>query len=249
MTQRFTVYVTYLLQNTTSSGYVDAIHCNYINKYSFNDIANQDVSIFFTNQDDFKYMSTSRDVGTGFMVNKICMIIQIVSNSLISTNPDVYVENKPQSHLWRCFDVTNQIIGHIIGEPLTPIDMTRGVFKLSLNEFNTSGISYNLNYLNYPQNTDITSLSFGDEEVFLGNVESEIEASVYTTDLSINLPLNEFNTSTNPTWDGESINNSILISEIGIYNDERKLIGIGKFNNPLIKNNQISRTIVFDVDF
>ena len=34
-----------------------------------------------------------------------------------------------------------------------------------------------------------------------------------------------------------------------IYNEERELIAIGKLNNPLKKDNSISRTIVFGIDF
>ena len=249
MIQRFTVYVTYFLENTVTVGYMDAIHCNYVNRFEFDDIANQEVNIFFTNSNDFKFISPSRDVGTGFVVDRICMMVQIVSNTLISTNPDVYVENKPQSHLWKCFDVTNQIISHTIGDPLTPNKLTNSVFKVALNDFNTIGNSYSLGYLNYPQNSELNALGFGDEEIFLGNVDTEIEASVYTTDLTINLPLNEFNSSTNPTWNGESQDNSVYITEIGIFNEEMELLGIGKFNNPLKKNNQISRSIVFNIDF
>ena len=250
MIQRFTVYVTYFLENMTGQGYTDAVHCNYINKFGFDDIANQEVNIFFNNQDDFKFISPSRDVGTGFVVDRICMMVQIVSNTLVSTDPDIFEENQPKSNEWRCFDVTDQIVGHTIGNTLTPSDLTSGVFSVPLNDYNASGVTiYDLEYLNYPENSEPDALSFGDEEIFLGNVDTDIEASVYTTDLSLNLPLNNFNSTTNSTWDGEADDNSVYISEIGIYNENLELIGIGKFNNPLKKNNQISRTIVFGIDF
>jgi len=89
-------------------------------------------------------------------------------------------------------------------------------------------------------------LSFGDETYFFGVVETEIKADVYTTDISINLPLNEFNTSTNSTWDG---NSKVYISEIGIYDSDKNLVAIGKLNNPVPKDSTISRTIVFAIDF
>lgn len=252
MIQRFTVYVTYFLQNTTGNGYGDAVHCNYIKKFGFDDIANQEVNIYFSNPDDFKFISPSRDSGTGFVADKICMLVQIVSNESLFQNAKEIndTEEKPQSHLWKKFDVTNQILGHTIGEPLTPTDLTSGVFKVALNDYNLTGNTlYDLEYLNYPQNSESNSLSFGHEEIFFGNVDTEIEASVYTTDLVINLPIDEFNTTTNPTWNGESQDNSVYITEIGILNDDKELIGIGKLNNPLQKNNEISRTIVFEIDF
>ena len=248
MVQKFTVYVTYFLENNTGFGYKDAIHCNYIQKFGFDTTINQEVNIFFDDPNDFKFLSMTG--GTGYVANEICMMIQVVENTLISTDPDVYEEIEPKSHLWRCFDVTNQIIGHIPGDPLTSTELTSTVFKVALSDFfTTTGDTYNLGYLNYPEINEPDSLGFGDEEIFLGNVETEIEATVYTTDLSITLPLNQFNSTTNPTWDGEAQDNSVYITEIGIFNEEKELIAIGKFNNPLKKNNQISRTIVFGIDF
>ena len=249
-TNKFTVYVTYFLENNTGSGYTNAVHCNYIQKFGFETTVNQEVNIYFQDESDFKFLSPTGSAGTGFVANEICMLVQIVSNTLIETNPDIYEENRPQSHLWKCFDVTDQIVGHTSGDTLTASGLTSGVFKVALNDFNATGTTlYNLEYLNYPQNSEPNALGFGDEEIFLGNVDTDIEATVYTTDLSITLPLNEYNSTTNPTWDSEAQDNSVYITEVGLFNEDRELIAIGKLNNPLKKNNQISRTIVFGMDF
>jgi len=58
--------------------------------------------------------------------------------------------------------------------------------------------------------------------------------------------LSEFNSTTNPTWDGIS---SVAISEIGIYDEDKNLVAIGKLNNPIIKDSSITRTISFAIDF
>ena len=105
---------------------------------------------------------------------------------------------------------------------------------------------YNLDYLSYPIPAETDKLCFGDEVYFFGNVETDIEADVYTSDLSINLALGEFNSTTNPTWDGIS---SVAISEIGIYDEDKNLVAIGKLNNPIIKDSSITRTISFAIDF
>jgi hypothetical protein len=84
------------------------------------------------------------------------------------------------------------------------------------------------------------------KHIFFGDVETEIKADVYTTDLSINLPLNEFNSSNNLTWDGVS---KVFISEIGLYDSNKNLVAIGKLNDPVPKDATISRTIVFAIDF
>lgn len=261
MTNRFTVYFTYMLEDDVSIktgdiGYSIPIHCNYINKFEADTLTNAEVNIFFSNENDFQFLSTN-DGGTGFTANRIYMLIQVVENELVGSGgfigeetsinqPVQYNEIPPQSHLWRKFDVTHQIVGHISGDTLTAMGLATTVFKVPILEYPDGGIQYNLSYLNYPDVNNINGLSFGDEEIFFGNVETEIEASVYTTDLAINLPLNEYNSSTNSTWDGES---EVYITEIGIYNEDRELVAIGKLNNPLKKDNSISRTIVFGIDF
>jgi hypothetical protein len=80
----------------------------------------------------------------------------------------------------------------------------------------------------------------------LGNVYTEIHADVYTTNLSLVLNLNEFNSSTNNTWNGIS---RVAISEIGIYDANKNLVAIGKLNDPLEKDDTIGRTIAFAIDF
>lgn len=258
MENRYTIYFTYLLdddpsiKNGINKAYSTAIHCNYINRFKIDSLTSAEVNMYFTNENDFKFLSTN-DGGTGFTANRIYLLIQVVENDLlnqqlnINTGEDTsqYVEVLPKSDSWRKFDVTDQIDDHISGDILTASGLTSTVFKVPILKYN-SGDLYELDYLNYPDVNDTSSLSFGDEEIFLGNVETDIEASVYTTDLAINLKLNEFNSTTNPTWDGES---EVYITEIGIYNEDNELIGIGKFNNPLKKDDETSRTIVFNIDF
>lgn len=109
--------------------------------------------------------------------------------------------------------------------------------------------TYNLTEdIKYPKNiTPIENpLSFGEENIFFGNVGGTIKADVYTTDIYINLPMGEFNSTTNPTWDNES---SVYITEVGIYDSNDNLVAIGKLNNPIEKNSNISRTILFSIDF
>jgi hypothetical protein len=117
----------------------------------------------------------------------------------------------------------------------------------SYSSFSGYSLNTNINGLNYPLSLPIddNDLCFGDEIFFLGNVTTEIHADVYTTSLSIQLPLNEFNSSTNNTWNGESV----YATEIGLYDDKYNLVAIGKFNDPMQKDANISRTVLFAIDF
>lgn len=238
----YTVFTSYFFiptgTTTKGCGYSQAIHCNYIKALPIitDSLSSEEIRISFTNPlaNEFKFLSDDITNGTGYTANKICILIQ----TGITTTPD--------ATKWKYHDVTDQTAG----TPLTPAKL-RVTFKIPLKDYNTYS-TYNItDFISYPSKLPIddTKLCFGDEIYFLGNVITEIHSDVFTTDLTINLPLNEFNSSTNATWD--STIDSVSISEIGIYDDStpKNLVAIGKLNNPIEKKNTISRTIVFAIDF
>ena len=247
MAEGNTAFISYRLLPTTglaAGNYCQPIHCNYIKKIDLGvgDPYVQEIGLNFPNESDFKFLADSAELsvnpsGTGFTANKIHILIQIVSNSTFNSFEDV----TPDSTLWKEIDVTDQASSSTY---LTASQLTSVVFRISLLQYNNPAIfiPYNLNYLDY----DTGGLGFGEETFFFGNVSTDIKADVYTTDISINLPLNEFNSTTNKTWDGLE---TVYISEIGIYDSEKNLVGIGKLNDPVAKNATIARTIVFALDF
>lgn len=251
MANGYTVFFSYLLVPTTGytkgGGYSEAIHCNYINSIYLDTIVNKEVNINFTNFSDFKFLSAIG--GTGFTANQILVLVQLINNAGYTNLIDV----KPIAANWKMWDVTNQVSGYTIAAvtgntfALTQASITSSVFSVPLYLYN-SMMSYNLNYLNYPNylTTDDDKLCFGDEEYFFGNVCSDIEAIAYTTDLAINLSLNQFNSTSNATWDGVS---QVFITEIGLYDTNKNLIAIAKLNDPIPKDATIARTMVFGLDF
>jgi len=247
-----TVFISYILLPTTgltAGDYSQAIHCNYIKKLDLGiaDPYVQEISMNFPEITDFKFLATEvggtgNALGTGFTVNKIYALVQIVDNTPFDSFEDVI----PDSAAWKQFDLTSQITG--AGTYLTATDLTSVVFKIQLLQYLNVFVfmPYNLDYLDYPSASQDERLVFGDATYFFGNVETEIKADVYTTDISINLPLNEFNSSSNPMWDGLE---TVYVSEIGIYDSNKNLVAIGKLNDPVAKDATIARTIVFALDF
>lgn len=236
----YTVFVTYALVPTgNTGGYNQSIHCNYIKSLEIetDNLSIQEISLNFSNSDDFKFLSSDASLGTGFTANRLWMLIQtgVTSTTL-----------EPDSSSWRVYDVTEQISGYTPNQLITPADLTNVVFKTPLLKFNEKSI-YDLSYLNYPSFNQTNDLCFGDEDYFLGNVSATIKAYVYTMDISINLPLNEFNSSDNLTWNNDY--DKVFISEIGIFDSNKNLVAIGKLNDPVAKDATISRTIVFAIDF
>ncbi len=256
MANGYTIFFTYRLDTvsgtTSGYGYNGAIHCNYINSIYLDSITNKEVNIFFNDVNDFKFLN-SGNTGSGYTANRIHVIIQLINNAGYENLEDV----KPLSNEWHEYDVTGQISesfsGFTVGQQLSPTYLCGSIFKVPLYKYynNTEMPIYDMSYINYPLITQsgltgiYTPLSFGDEQYFIGNVSTDIEAIAYTTDISIPLNLHEFNSSTNATWDG----NDVYITEVGIYDDNNNLVAIGKLNDPLPKNSTITRTLRFALDF
>jgi hypothetical protein len=248
MASGYTTYMTYMFVSDTGTtngyGYSDAIHCNYINKITLDNLINKEFNIYFESESEFKFLSTSG--GTGYTAHRIIVLSQLIDNELYDNVNDII----PNPAEWRMFDVTDQIIGYVTGQTLSASDVTSNVFRIPISLYNLAP-KYNLEYLDYPtkltgETTGIQPLCFGDEVYFLGNVTTNIEAIAYTTDLAIQLPLDQFNSTNNETWDNVS---QVFISEVAIYDVNKNLVGIAKVNNPIPKDSTISRTIVFGLDF
>lgn len=249
MADGYTAFMTYMLVNesgsTNSNGYTTPIHCNYINSVQFPDLVNKEFNIYFDNIDEFKFLSVGG--GTGYTAQKIVVLTQLIDNTPYNSVDEI----KPLSNEWISFDVTEEVSGYTSGMNITPQQLTSVVFRIPIAQYNlkkNNGEYYDLSYLNYPAKNNDDLLSFGDETYFMGNVETSVEAIAYTMDLAINLPLDQFNTTDNETWN-PSLDDQVYISEVGLYDTNKNLVGIAKLNNPISKDDSISRTIVFGLDF
>lgn len=250
MAEGYTAFMTYILVpesgSTNGNGYSKPIHCNYINSIQFPDLINKEFNIYFENPDEFKFLTTSG--GSGYTAHKIFVLAQLINNEPYNTIDEI----KPQPNKWRYFDVTDQVSGYTSGQTISAQQLTSTVFRIPIAEYNLAPI-YDLSYLNYPSSTSGTTqtneiLCFGDETYFMGNVTTSVEAIAYTMDLGINLPLDQFNSSNNETWNS-SLDQQVFISEVGLYDENKNLVGIAKLNSPIAKDDTISRTIVFAMDF
>lgn len=238
----YTIYSTYEFLDGVY-GYSNAVHCNYINKLIVPDLGSNDVNIYFNSVDDFRFLADyTNTAGTGYTATKMNVLLQVVNNSTF-TDP---TKIQPSYDKWRIYDVTAQIVGHTVGTKITASQLLATIFKLPLSEYNSKPI-YNIDYLNYPKAGLLNStLAFGEEILFLGNVSTGIEAIAESMEIDILLPAGQYNTTTNKTWDGIS---KVYISEVGIYNANNELVAIGKLNTPVSKDSTIARTLVFGIDF
>jgi hypothetical protein len=87
-------------------------------------------------------------------------------------------------------------------------------------------------------------LNFGDEYYFYGNIETDIQATIYEMRYKINLSQVEFQTSSNPTW-----NSSLkpYVTEIGLYDNDKDLLIISKMQSPILRQGVQQFLVKFDI--
>lgn len=254
-----TIFLTYMLATSEVSGgtqpysqnnaygYSSAIHCNYVQRLETESLVNKTINFIVPDGSLFPFLRSSYQIqpgfnGYGFNANKIYALVQIVNGTGSTITAD------PAN--WSIIDVTPQLDGYNTFSGSTiPVTAFNNSTIITIGVQETlNAPKYNLTYLNAPStlSSDDNKLTFGEEAFFYGNVKSDIQAIAYTTEIPAVLQLNEYNSTTNSTWDQSS---AVSISEMGIFDDNNNLVGVGKLNNPINKDATIFRTILFSLDF
>lgn len=239
------VYVTYLLtcENIVNSAYTTPIHCANYTTVDRGGINLDNVRVTFpTNQ--FPYMRASLTGATsaitgGWVANKLYMLVQ-------KTDPSV----RPDPTAWKKIDVTSAITNYASWSASTidPADLEASAFLINNNLY-TGASTYDLTtYLTLPLLAEDSKLQFGDEVFFFGNLDAEIVASAYKSTFLFSAPATMFNKSYNPTYTAAT-SNSVFLSEVGIYNADKELVAIGKFNSPLEKKSTKTLLVELTIDF
>jgi hypothetical protein len=245
------IALTYLFTNeniyngystNTSLGLRGGIHCGYINHYDQNTTNAQNFTFNFIDSDlNFMISDMSSSNGTGFNANKFYILAQKYT---YGTEPD------PAG--WVLIDYTSNLTNYPIwsGNTIPVTALTRTIYSLN-NTHYTAGTPYNItniigtiptpgNYTTTPQ------LGFGEESILIGNINTDIKATVYKTKFSQTLGFNQYNSSNNPTWTDDD---DVYVTEAAIYDQNNNLIAVGKLNNPVKKNTNKLFTIELDMDF
>lgn len=218
------LWVTYRFDTT---GFTDSLHCNYYSKISgpikTTTSISQNVAVRFG--DEFPFMGD--DPLTGFTATEMKLLVQKVSG-----------DTKPTSTAWREIDVTDQL--NLVNGYIPVSEITSQVFQISLEDY-TGATIYNLgNYIDLPTLNEPNVLNFGDEYFFYGNLETDIQATIYEMKYLINLGQNQFTSSSNPSFVTGS---NPYITEIGLYDSNKDLIVISKLQSP-VKRQGIQQFVV-----
>ena len=224
------LWVTYRFNSTA---FTDSLHCNYYSKIQGPSLdcslTPQNVTIRFGNEFPFMTQECS-----GFSANKLILLAQKTIGD-VSPDPAQWVE----------LDVTSELAGTTIDNYLTLSGLTGTTFTISLDDY-TGGTIYDLNqYIDIPMNGETNKLNFGDEYFFYGNIDTDIQATIYEMRYAVNLTDNNFVNSSNPTYD-PTIFNPRYITEIGLYNSDNDLMILSKLQSPVLRQGLQNFLIKFD---
>ena len=169
----------------------------------------------------------------GYFASKFEIICQLVEGG-----------GRPQSDEWKIIDFTDQISATTYNGYLTQSGLTGSTFVITLDDYDNAPY-YDLNdYISLtPVGSSGYSLNFGDEYYFYGNIETDIEATIYEMKYKVNLSQSEFQLSSNPSW---TLGSNSYITEIGLYDNEKDLMIVSKLQSPVLRQGVQQFLIKFD---
>jgi len=227
------LWVTYRFNNTA---FTQSLHCNYYSVIqgpkSGCTTNTQNVSVRFG--EEFPFLNQPTNSCTfGYFASGMSLLVQKVSGT-----------TRPLSENWLEIDVTDYLTGSTINGYITQSGITNTVFTIDGDSY-SGGTVYNLNnYIDLPPTGDtLNCLNFGDEYYFYGNIETDIEATIYEMRYGVNLDEQNFTISSNPTWDNEK---KPYISEIGLYDENKDLMFLTKLQSPQLRGGQQQFLIKLD---
>lgn len=224
------LWVSYMLGSST--GFTTALPC--LNYSTITPSKNEQTDIFLSFPNGgFGFLSDFTN-WTGYTADRFYVLLKKTISG------DTY---NPSG--WTIYDITSSIRNHNVGNPIIGSNLNSSKIRLSWSAL-TYGSQFNI--INYMSgNTSSSILQLGDEEFLFGNVSSDIGATVYQTNLLCVIDETMFNRSVNPTFN--VLTGTPYISEVGIYSDDKDLVGIAKLATPITKSRQNSTIYQINLDF
>jgi hypothetical protein len=226
------MWVTYRFD---SDYFTESLHCNY---YSVIDgpgtgctTTTQNVAIRFGSEFPFIQNGSVN----GFSANGMKILCQKVVGNV-----------RPDPTKWRMIDVTPDLTSTLSNGYITLQGLTGTTFEINLANYNAAATpTYNLStYIDIPTVGQTDIMNFGEEFYFYGNLQTDIEATIYEMKYLVTLGRNQFTNTTNPTWTSGTTS---YISEIGLYNQQKELMIISKLQSPQVR--QGIQQFVVKLDF
>ena len=232
-----TLWVTYRFD---SNDFTQSLHCNYYTEIRGNspDCPPETTDVTFRLGNEFPFMFNDNQTSftSGFSANYITILAQRVTTG-----------EKPIPTEWREIYVEPQIVDTKVNGFLTVSGLTGTTFVINKQDYEDapSPSTYDLStYIDLPTLGETgTTLNFGGEYFLYGNVQTDIQATIYVLNYLCNLGQNQFLTSVNPTWDNSY---SPYVTEIGLYDNDKNLMIISKVQSPELRQGVQQYSIKLD---
>ena len=98
-----------------------------------------------------------------------------------------------------------------------------------------------------PFSSGSSTLNFGVDPIVIGHFSATSQSSIYKMSATCVAKNTEFNNTQNTTFD-ETLNESVYITEVALYNENNELLMTGKLNTPIEKNDKQFVTIKMELD-
>jgi len=200
------------------------MHCNYYQRITgMSGDTPLTMNVTLTFGGDFDHMT--RGSSEGFSADEFFVLAQKVTDG----------SPRPDPTQWRRIDFTSQLNdGGFVNASgfIIPLGMTSQNFTISNNNYDLAPLYDINNYLRLPSSENDTEVNFGQEFFFYGAIQTDIEATIYEMRYLVNLPNNQFVNSSNPTWTSDY---DPYMSEIGLYDSDKNLLVLSKFQSPQIR--------------
>ncbi len=230
------LWVTYLFRPRVNGG-TQGIHCNYYQKICgpSQDCGATEQNVTVTFGGDFGCMS--QNLESGWWAGQFWVLAQKTNTT-----------DRPDPAAWRAIEFTQVLNdnGSINAQGfIAPSGMTSVNFTISQTNYDSAPL-YEITdqiFVKLPTENDL-QMNFGDETFFHGMVRTDIQSTIYEMRYLVNLPSNQFVTSTNPTW-SEGVDT--YMTEVGLYDNDKNLLALGKFQSP--QSREGVQQVVVKLDF
>lgn len=263
LVQNMTYYVTYVATCDTLSwgpndsyGYQPFLHCGYIQKvtgHTDSDGHSSYLSAKFGPR-SFPYMRSETNMtaldGTGWVANRITLLIKGVPTD---SDPGL---DKIGSDGWTLLSgagMNGEYYGGDHGSNVIDPELLQDYeFVVDQSDID-AGTPYVLNSgftssIDFRASGNTLGMNFGNEQFFFGNINAKTKRTKYKTVISLQMAEAEFNTSNNPTFSiGEDT--KTYLTEVGILDDENRLVAVGKFTQPVEKSDTQFLLLQLEMDF
>ena len=172
------------------------------------------------------------NVQNGFIANKFEIICQKIDGN-----------GRPEPTEWKIIDFTDQLSGSTINGFLTQSGLTGNTFVITQDLYDNADTYVLTDYIHLPTGTT-TNLNFGDEYYFYGNIETDIQATIYEMMYKVNLNYTEFQNTSNPTW---TPGTKSYITEIALLDDKKDVLVVSKLQSPVLRQGIQQFLVKFDL--